>query len=56
MIKALDAGHVVDHHPDPERGRRPLGGFTCGDDGEDLSMDGFEDSTRTKHVMANIES
>ena len=34
----------------------PHGGFKQSGYGKDLSMYGFEDYTRIKHVMANIES
>ena len=34
----------------------PHGGFKHSGYGKDLSMYGFEDYTRIKHVMANIDS
>ena len=34
----------------------PHGGFKHSGYGKDLSMYGFEDYTRVKHVMANIDS
>ena len=34
----------------------PHGGFGHSGHGKDLSMYGFEDYTRIKHVMANIDS
>ena len=45
----------VDQHPHPFLSEMPHGGFKHSGYGKDLSMYGFEDYTRIKHVMANIE-
>ena len=45
----------VDQHPHPAGGRDAHGGFKHSGYGKDLSMYGFEDYTRIKHVMASLE-
>jgi betaine-aldehyde dehydrogenase len=56
MSKALDFGCVWINTHIPLVAEMPHGGFKRSGYGKDLSMYGFEDYTRIKHVMANIES
>ncbi|MEO8828449.1 gamma-aminobutyraldehyde dehydrogenase [Lapillicoccus sp.] len=56
MSKALDFGCVWINTHIPLVAEMPHGGFKRSGYGKDLSMYGFEDYTRVKHVMANIES
>jgi betaine-aldehyde dehydrogenase len=56
MSKALDFGCVWINTHIPLVAEMPHGGFKHSGYGKDLSMYGFEDYTRVKHVMANIES
>ena len=56
MSKALDFGCVWINTHIPVVAEMPHGGFKHSGYGKDLSMYGFEDYTRIKHVMANIES
>jgi betaine-aldehyde dehydrogenase len=56
MSKALDFGCVWINTHIPIVAEMPHGGFKHSGYGKDLSMYGFEDYTRIKHVMANIES
>jgi betaine-aldehyde dehydrogenase len=56
MSKALDFGCVWINTHIPLVAEMPHGGFKHSGYGKDLSMYGFEDYTRIKHVMANIES
>ncbi|CUR61162.1 Gamma-aminobutyraldehyde dehydrogenase [metagenome] len=56
MSKALDFGCVWINTHIPLVAEMPHGGFKKSGYGKDLSMYGFEDYTRVKHVMANIES
>ena len=53
---ALDFGCVWINTHIPLVAEMPHGGFKRSGYGKDLSMYGFEDYTRIKHVMANIES
>ena len=53
---ALDFGCVWINTHIPLVAEMPHGGFKKSGYGKDLSMYGFEDYTRIKHVMANIES
>jgi betaine-aldehyde dehydrogenase len=55
MSKALDFGCVWINTHIPLVAEMPHGGFKRSGYGKDLSMYGFEDYTRIKHVMANIE-
>ncbi|WP_328823236.1 gamma-aminobutyraldehyde dehydrogenase [Metallococcus carri] len=55
MSKALDFGCVWINTHIPLVAEMPHGGFKHSGYGKDLSMYGFEDYTRIKHVMANIE-
>lgn len=56
VSKALDFGCVWINTHIPLVAEMPHGGFKHSGYGKDLSMYGFEDYTRVKHVMANIES
>jgi betaine-aldehyde dehydrogenase len=56
MTKRLDFGCVWVNTHMPLVGEMPHGGFKHSGYGKDLSMYGFEDYTRIKHVMINIES
>src|SRR3954453_5630343 len=56
MSKRLDFGCVSTNTHIPLVAEMPHGGFKHSGYGKDLSMYGFEDYTRIKHVMANIES
>ncbi|GAA1890656.1 gamma-aminobutyraldehyde dehydrogenase [Lapillicoccus jejuensis] len=56
MSKALDFGCVWINTHIPLVAEMPHGGFKHSGYGKDLSMYGFEDYTRVKHVMANIQS
>ena len=56
MAKGLDFGTVWINTHIPLVAEMPHGGFKHSGYGKDLSMYGFEDYTRIKHVMANIES
>ena len=56
VSKALDFGCVWINTHIPLVAEMPHGGFKHSGYGKDLSMYGFEDYTRVKHVMANIDS
>ncbi|MCD6641068.1 MAG: gamma-aminobutyraldehyde dehydrogenase [Nocardioides sp.] len=56
VSNALDFGCVWINAHIPLVAEMPHGGFKKSGYGKDLSMYGFEDYTRIKHVMANIES
>ena len=56
MAKGLNFGTVWVNTHSPLVAEMPHGGFKHSGYGKDLSMYGFEDYTRVKHVMANIES
>jgi betaine-aldehyde dehydrogenase len=56
MTKRLDFGCVWVNTHIPLVAEMPHGGFKHSGYGKDLSLYGFEDYTRVKHVMANIES
>jgi betaine-aldehyde dehydrogenase len=56
VSKRLDFGAVWINTHIPIVAEMPHGGFKHSGYGKDLSMYGFEDYTRVKHVMANIES
>ncbi len=56
MAKRLDFGCVWINTHIPLVAEMPHGGFKRSGYGKDLSMYGFEDYTRIKHVMANIQS
>ena len=56
MAKGLDFGAVWINTHIPMVSEMPHGGFKHSGYGKDLSMYGFEDYTRIKHVMANLES
>ncbi|KQX63772.1 phenylacetaldehyde dehydrogenase [Angustibacter sp. Root456] len=56
MSKALDFGCVWINTHIPLVAEMPHGGFKHSGYGKDLSMYGFEDYTRLKHVMANLDS
>jgi betaine-aldehyde dehydrogenase len=56
MAKRLDFGCVWINTHIPLVAEMPHGGFKKSGYGKDLSMYGFEDYTRVKHVMANLES
>jgi betaine-aldehyde dehydrogenase len=56
MAKGLDFGCVWINTHIPIVAEMPHGGFKRSGYGKDLSMYGFEDYTRIKHVMSNIES
>jgi betaine-aldehyde dehydrogenase len=55
MAKRLDFGCVWINAHIPLVAEMPHGGFKHSGHGKDLSMYGFEDYTRIKHVMSNIE-
>ena len=55
MAKRLDFGCVWINTHIPLVAEMPHGGFKHSGYGKDLSMYGFEDYTRIKHVMASIE-
>jgi betaine-aldehyde dehydrogenase len=55
MAKRLDFGCVWINTHIPLVAEMPHGGFKHSGQGKDLSMYGFEDYTRVKHVMSNIE-
>jgi betaine-aldehyde dehydrogenase len=55
MAKRLDFGCVWINAHIPLVAEMPHGGFKHSGYGKDLSMYGFEDYTRIKHVMSNIE-
>jgi betaine-aldehyde dehydrogenase len=55
MSKRLDFGCVWINTHIPLVAEMPHGGFKHSGYGKDLSLYGFEDYTRIKHVMANIE-
>jgi betaine-aldehyde dehydrogenase len=56
MAKGLDFGCVWINTHIPLVAEMPHGGFKHSGYGKDLSMYGFEDYTRVKHVMSNIEA
>ena len=56
MARRLDFGCVWINTHIPLVAEMPHGGFKHSGYGKDLSMYGFEDYTRVKHVMSNIES
>ena len=56
MSAALDFGCVWINTHIPLVAEMPHGGYKKSGYGKDLSMYGFEDYTRIKHVMANIDS
>jgi betaine-aldehyde dehydrogenase len=56
MAKRLDFGCVWINTHIPIVAEMPHGGFKHSGYGKDLSMYGFEDYTRIKHVMSNIEA
>jgi betaine-aldehyde dehydrogenase len=56
MSKRLDFGCVWINAHIPLVAEMPHGGFKKSGYGKDLSLYGFEEYTRIKHVMANIES
>jgi betaine-aldehyde dehydrogenase len=56
MAKGLDYGCVWINTHIPLVAEMPHGGFKHSGHGKDLSMYGFEDYTRIKHVMSNIEA
>ncbi len=56
MSKALDFGCVWINTHIPLVAEMPHGGFKKSGYGKDLSAYGFDDYTRIKHVMANIDS
>jgi betaine-aldehyde dehydrogenase len=56
MAKRLDYGCVWINTHIPLVAEMPHGGFKSSGHGKDLSMYGFEDYTRIKHVMSNIEA
>ena len=55
MAKGLDFGCVWINAHIPLVAEMPHGGFKHSGYGKDLSLYGFEDYTRIKHVMSNIE-
>ncbi len=55
MAKALDFGTVWINTHIPLVAEMPHGGYKKSGHGKDLSMYGFEDYTRIKHVMSSIE-
>ncbi|MGH8981667.1 MAG: gamma-aminobutyraldehyde dehydrogenase [Acidimicrobiales bacterium] len=55
MAKGLEFGCVWINTHIPLVAEMPHGGFKRSGYGKDLSMYGFEDYTRVKHVMSNIE-
>jgi betaine-aldehyde dehydrogenase len=56
MARSLDFGCVWINTHIPIVAEMPHGGFKHSGYGKDLSMYGFEDYTRIKHVMTNLES
>jgi betaine-aldehyde dehydrogenase len=56
MAKGLDFGCVWINAHIPLVAEMPHGGFKHSGHGKDLSMYGFEDYTRIKHVMTSLES
>jgi len=56
MARRLDFGCVWINTHIPLVAEMPHGGFKHSGYGKDLSMYGFEDYTRIKHVMANLDS
>ena len=56
MSKRLDFGCVWINTHIPLVAEMPHGGFKRSGYGKDLSQYGFEDYTRVKHVMVNIDS
>ncbi|MGH7904461.1 MAG: aminobutyraldehyde dehydrogenase [Candidatus Dormibacteraceae bacterium] len=56
MAKGLDFGCVWINTHIPIVAEMPHGGFKQSGYGKDLSLYGFEDYTRIKHVMSNIEA
>jgi betaine-aldehyde dehydrogenase len=56
MAKRLDFGCVWINTHIPIVAEMPHGGFKHSGYGKDLSLYGFEDYTRIKHVMSNIEA
>jgi betaine-aldehyde dehydrogenase len=56
MAKRLDFGCVWINTHIPIVAEMPHGGFKHSGYGKDLSLYGFEDYTRVKHVMSNIEA
>ncbi len=56
MARRLDFGCVWINTHIPLVAEMPHGGFKHSGYGKDLSMYGFEDYTRVKHVMANLDS
>jgi betaine-aldehyde dehydrogenase len=56
MARALDFGAVWINTHIPFVSEMPHGGFKNSGYGKDLSVYGFEDYTRIKHVMSNIEA
>ena len=56
MARALDFGAVWINTHIPFVSEMPHGGFKHSGYGKDLSVYGFEDYTRVKHVMSNIEA
>ena len=56
MARRLDFGAVWINTHIPIVAEMPHGGFKHSGYGKDLSLYGFEDYTRIKHVMSNIES
>jgi len=56
MAKRLDFGAVWINTHIPLVSEMPHGGFKHSGYGKDLSMYGFEDYTRIKHVMTNLEA
>jgi betaine-aldehyde dehydrogenase len=56
MARALDFGAVWINTHIPFVSEMPHGGFKHSGYGKDLSIYGFEDYTRVKHVMSNIEA
>jgi betaine-aldehyde dehydrogenase len=55
MARQLDFGAVWINTHIPFASEMPHGGFKHSGYGKDLSMYGFEDYTRIKHVMSNID-
>ncbi len=56
MAKRLDFGCVWINTHIPLIAEMPHGGFKHSGYGKDLSMYGFEDYTRIKHVMTNLDA
>ena len=56
MAKRLDFGCVWINTHIPLVAEMPHGGFKHSGYGKDLSMYGFEDYTRIKHVMSNLDA